>query len=248
MSSTAISHFPAEVGLRIFNNILYTDGKFSFAAFLRARWLVCRSSSEWMRVVQTYPKFWTHISIDLEISSELVDIYVDRAGILPIKLCLAFHSIDDYFEAHRNVQTVRDLATERMVIIQPLMHRVDRLLLQIEDRQLYDCMQEVFRGMQAPLLRDLIIRFEHTSTRWDYGAVNGPGWSTGHLPVLERVHLHNTLFPFPFTSAQSGTLRELCIYEVPGERTIEFEDIRNIITGSPRLEKLALWGVSCSKV
>ncbi|KAJ7038554.1 hypothetical protein C8F04DRAFT_1255832 [Mycena alexandri] len=245
MSSTAISHFPVEIGIQIFNNILYPDGSFSYSKFIRARWLVCRSSSEWMRAVNAYPKFWTHISIDLETPSELVDTYLNRAGSLPIKLCLDFHSIEQYFEVRRSVQTIQDLATERMVIIQPLMHRVEQILMETEDRTLHDCMQEALRGLHAPLLRDIIVRFTHTRTKWDYGALNSPSWTTGHLPALERVHLYRTLFPFPFASA---TLRELRIYEVPHERAFNFADIRNIITGSPRLEELALWGIFCSEV
>ncbi|KAJ7692801.1 hypothetical protein B0H16DRAFT_1751759 [Mycena metata] len=248
MSKTALSHLPTEVGIRIFKIVLYPEGQFSFTEFVGARWLVCRSSSQWLRIVKAYPAFWTHIRIDLETSAEVVETYLDRAGTMPINLCLDFHSIDNYFEAHREVQTVQQLVDERMTIVQKMSHRVQLIILETEDRELYDCMQDALCMLHAPILRDLMIRFTHIPSQWDYGALNRPGWSASNLPAMERVHLYGTLFPFPFASPQYATLKELRIFEVPKERPISFTDFQNIITESPNLEELTLWGIYCTEV
>ncbi|KAJ7740544.1 hypothetical protein B0H16DRAFT_1464782 [Mycena metata] len=246
MARTSISHFPAEIGVRIFNEVFYCESSFSFSKFVRTRWTMRRASSEWMRIISGFPKFWTPIYMDLDTPAELIQTFVERAGGLNIKLCMDFHSVDNYFEAHRDVHTSQELVTERMSIVQLFIDRVDQIMVETEDRTVYDSVQDALRASYAPLLREVTIRFTHSPTRQDYGALNRPGWSAVQLPNVERIHLHGTLFPFPLASAQSHTLRELRIYNVPMERAFDCQVIGSVVMDSPRLEELALWGVHFS--
>ncbi|KAJ7698791.1 hypothetical protein B0H16DRAFT_1484346 [Mycena metata] len=236
-----MSHFPIEIGLNLFTVLLYGATQFNYTTFMRTRWVLCRASCEWMRIINGRPEFWRQIYVDLTTPVELITWFIIKAGMQTIDLCIAIEFLESY-ETHGGDGIQATAA--RIDTLRPLIQRARTLLLQVNDRRAFDVIQELLPTIIAPHLTEVVIRFEWSWQRWDYGVSNHGGWHGLNLLDLKRVHLDNTMFPFPFIPGNVLAIHELHLYNLQRDRALDASLLRSIIHMAPQLQSLAIVDVS----
>ncbi|KAJ6497120.1 hypothetical protein C8R47DRAFT_1069171 [Mycena vitilis] len=226
---TAISRFPFEVGQHIFDIALFSDNRFSFAKFIKDRYIICRASSEWMRVLRACPEFWSQLYISTFTPAHLVETFVERAKRRSLRLCFAFHNMRSY-RAEYGIEAY-DFVVARFRLVTPYMARTVKLFVETDDSETMAAVDAFCQTLSAPVLREIVFRLTYCPPGAPPPVPSRPlvrSWLNGINPVLETLHVYQT----PFSSWTTGCLSA-------AKLTVA-------ISGSPHLEELALYNIYLS--
>ncbi|KAJ7608635.1 hypothetical protein DFH06DRAFT_1346790 [Mycena polygramma] len=243
---TSISRFPLEVGQHVFDIVLFSDCKFSYSKFIKDRYIICRASSEWMRVLRACPEFWSQLYITTFTPEHLVETFVERAKQRSLRLCFAFYNMHSYrAEYGAEDNEVYDLVVDRFRLVAPYMARTVKLFVETDDSETMAVVEAVCQTLAAPALREAVFRLTYFPSGATPAQPYRPlvrSWFNGSNTALQTLHVYQ----MPFSSWTTGcsALRHLRLFNIGPALTVA--EFSKAISGSPQLEELALYNIYLS--
>ncbi|KAJ7808832.1 hypothetical protein B0H13DRAFT_1928243 [Mycena leptocephala] len=242
--NTSISHLPLDVGQEIFSIVLFSDRRFSFSAFRKARWIICASSGKWMRVVHSCPVFWAHIIVETNSRPEIIRAHLSRAALRSMHICVVFENLDEYCQKH-NLQdddAVYELIADRLNLVHGALDRAVTLHIESDNDEALAAVRRISRCMVLPRLRDVVIRHKwHSMFRISTQDTQSYAWFTENLPRLETLHLHMIALPLATTALVA--LRHLRLFNIYANCDLRINDFVFVLSHALQLEELTIFDV-----